>query len=159
MIDNVSPRNLPGTPVTDASEIFAMNWRFFPTLDPQVDLYLCRDLDSRITSREVAATTEWIHSGQVTILRCDWSGRRDTELLLAAGDPLDAGPPCAQHAAAGGLLGRQARPGADQREAQVGPRLGQVTRGIPRTPAFNASESRRRPCYGLLLVTFVWTSV
>ena len=27
---------LPGTPVTDASKIFAMNWRFFPTLDPQV---------------------------------------------------------------------------------------------------------------------------
>ena len=29
-------RNLPGTPVEDASKIFAKNWRFFPTLDPQV---------------------------------------------------------------------------------------------------------------------------
>ena len=29
-------RHLPGTPVTDASKIYAMNWRFFPTLDPQV---------------------------------------------------------------------------------------------------------------------------
>ena len=29
-------RNLPGTPVEDASNIFAKNWRFFPTLDPQV---------------------------------------------------------------------------------------------------------------------------
>ena len=29
-------RKLPGTPVADASKIFAMNWRFFPTLDPQV---------------------------------------------------------------------------------------------------------------------------
>ena len=28
--------NLPGTPVEDASKIFAKNWRFFPTLDPQV---------------------------------------------------------------------------------------------------------------------------
>ena len=31
-------RNLPGTPVEDASKIFAKNWRFFPTLDPQVIL-------------------------------------------------------------------------------------------------------------------------
>jgi len=31
-------RNLPGNPVKDASEIFAMNWRFLPTLDPQVEL-------------------------------------------------------------------------------------------------------------------------
>ena len=28
--------SLPGTPVKDARKIFAMNWRFFPTLDPQV---------------------------------------------------------------------------------------------------------------------------
>ena len=27
---------LPGTPMKDARKIFAMNWRFFPTLDPQV---------------------------------------------------------------------------------------------------------------------------
>ena len=31
--------NLPGTPVEDASKIFAKNWRFFPTLDPQVLKY------------------------------------------------------------------------------------------------------------------------
>ena len=29
-------KNLPGTPMKDASKVFAMNWRFFPTLDPQV---------------------------------------------------------------------------------------------------------------------------
>lgn len=29
-------RELPGTPLQDASKVFAMNWRFFPTLDPQV---------------------------------------------------------------------------------------------------------------------------
>ena len=27
---------LPGTPMKDARKVFAMNWRFFPTLDPQV---------------------------------------------------------------------------------------------------------------------------
>ena len=31
--------NLPGTPVEDASKIFAKNWRFFPTLDPQVKFH------------------------------------------------------------------------------------------------------------------------
>ena len=29
-------KQLPGTPLSDASKIFGMNWRFFPTLDPQV---------------------------------------------------------------------------------------------------------------------------
>jgi hypothetical protein len=29
-------QELPGTPMRNASQVFAMNWRFFPTLDPQV---------------------------------------------------------------------------------------------------------------------------
>jgi len=37
-IDICDARNLPGTPFKDASKVFAMNWRFFPTLDPQVIL-------------------------------------------------------------------------------------------------------------------------
>ena len=51
-------RSLPGTPVNDAQNIFAMNWRFFPTLDPQVDIFLSRDLDSRINDREELLTRE-----------------------------------------------------------------------------------------------------
>ena len=59
----------------DISRIFAMNWRFFPTLDPQVnksnsqckpfirnlkvDAFVSRDLDSRINSREAAAVSAW----------------------------------------------------------------------------------------------------
>ena len=49
-------RSLPGTPVKDAQNIFAMNWRFFPSLDPQVDIFLSRDLDSRINEREALST-------------------------------------------------------------------------------------------------------
>ena len=30
-------KELPGLPAVDASAVFAMNWRFFPTLDPQVN--------------------------------------------------------------------------------------------------------------------------
>ena len=33
-------RELPGTPEMDVSEMFPMNWRFLPTLDPQVHLMM-----------------------------------------------------------------------------------------------------------------------
>ena len=91
MVDKFSLRSLPGTPVTDAGEIFAMNWRFFPTLDPQVDIYLCRDLDSRVNEREVAAVEEWLESGRavhsmrdhpghvIPMLGAGWGARLDTE--------------------------------------------------------------------------------
>ena len=35
-LDICDIKELPGMPVTDASRVFAMVWRFFPTLDPQV---------------------------------------------------------------------------------------------------------------------------
>ena len=47
-------QRLPGTPMHNATNIFPMNWRFFPTLDPQVDVYLSRDLDSEFNEREVS---------------------------------------------------------------------------------------------------------
>ena len=45
---------LPGTPMSNATFVFPMNWRFFPTRDPQVDVYLSRDLDSEFNEREIA---------------------------------------------------------------------------------------------------------
>jgi len=50
-------RNIPSS--GDIHKIFAMNWRFFPTLDPQVDAFVSRDLDSRLNSREAAAVSAW----------------------------------------------------------------------------------------------------
>ena len=35
-------------------------WRFLPVLDPGVEAVLSRDLDSRLTDREVAAVTQWL---------------------------------------------------------------------------------------------------
>ena len=35
-LDLCEVKHLPGTPVVDATNVFPMNWRFFPTLDPQV---------------------------------------------------------------------------------------------------------------------------
>ena len=53
-------KHLPSS--ADISKVFAMIWRFFPILDPQVDLYVSRDLDSRISKREAAAVAEWMAS-------------------------------------------------------------------------------------------------
>jgi hypothetical protein len=39
ILDICDVANLPGTPVKNASSIFGMNWRFFPTLDPQVSIH------------------------------------------------------------------------------------------------------------------------
>ena len=36
LLDICYVAQLPGTPMRDARKVFAMNWRFFPTLDPQV---------------------------------------------------------------------------------------------------------------------------
>ena len=69
-IDLCYVNNLPGTPVENASSIFAMNWRFFPSLDPQVDMMVSRDLDSLISGREAAAVEEWLESDkQVHVMR------------------------------------------------------------------------------------------
>ena len=79
-LDLCNVRSLPGTPVEDASNIFAMNWRFFPTLDPQVDILLSRDLDSRISQREVDAVTEWLESEKPVHVMRDHPGH-DTPML------------------------------------------------------------------------------
>jgi hypothetical protein len=63
-LDICNVRQLPGNPLADATKVFAMVWRFFPTLDPQVDAYGSRDLDSRISAREEAAVKDFMASDQ-----------------------------------------------------------------------------------------------
>ncbi len=46
------------------SSIYPLIWRFLPVLDPQVDVYLSRDLDSNITQRESEAVQEFLRSGE-----------------------------------------------------------------------------------------------
>lgn len=48
----------------DLASLFGMIWRFAPMADPLVDEWHCRDLDSRISPREVAAVNEWVQSGK-----------------------------------------------------------------------------------------------
>ena len=61
-VDLCDVRALLATPLADARAVFGMVWRFFPALDPQVDVLLSRDLDSRVSAREAAAVEEWIES-------------------------------------------------------------------------------------------------
>ena len=37
-LDLCKVSKLPGNPMTNASEVFPMNWRFFPSVDPQVEV-------------------------------------------------------------------------------------------------------------------------
>ena len=46
-IDLCNARSLPGMPFVDCTKVFAMNWRFFPTLDPQVNFLLIAPKFSR----------------------------------------------------------------------------------------------------------------
>ena len=79
-LDICHVRNNPAS--GDISQIFAMNWRFFPTLDPNVDMFASRDLDSRINSREKAAMEVSVPScmtqadicvcSELTFLSQDW---------------------------------------------------------------------------------------
>lgn len=49
----------------DSKESFdGMFWRFLAAVDPEVDIVLSRDTDSRINEREVAAVNEWLKSNK-----------------------------------------------------------------------------------------------
>ena len=55
---------LPESVRTAADRMNPMLWRFLPSQDPQVDILLSRDLDSRMSGREAAAVEEWLGSGR-----------------------------------------------------------------------------------------------
>ena len=46
----------------NATILYPLIWRFLPVIDLQVDFYLSRDLDSRVSQREVSAVTEFLKS-------------------------------------------------------------------------------------------------
>ena len=61
---------IPALP--DMSHIFPMLWRFLVGLDPQVDVFFVRDLDSPISKREESAVSEFLQSTDT-----DWHVMRD----------------------------------------------------------------------------------
>ena len=47
----------------NATKLYPLIWRFLPAIDPQVDIFFSRDLDSRISQREAAAVSQFLESG------------------------------------------------------------------------------------------------
>jgi len=47
------------------SKILGMYWRFLPMEDKNIDLFIVRDVDSRINKREEDAVNEWIESDKI----------------------------------------------------------------------------------------------
>lgn len=60
-IINMQQEYIPNTPNKRYPGMF---WRFLPMNDPLVDIFIVRDVDSRINSREALAVEEWIKSGK-----------------------------------------------------------------------------------------------
>ena len=48
--------DLPRAELEKAPKMFPMNWRYLPTLDPQVDWYLSRDIQDILTDLKGATT-------------------------------------------------------------------------------------------------------
>ena len=88
-------RQLPGVPKVDASEIFPMNWRFFPTLDPQVIISSCNLMNANFVIISIALNhlnkywlTGWYicesRSGQQAECTRGGCGQRVAEKLFGA---------------------------------------------------------------------------
>ena len=72
----------------------AMQWRFLPNDDEEVELFICRDADSRVTYREQVSVLEWINSGKILHVMRDhphhhyfilggmWGMRRQTDFNM-----------------------------------------------------------------------------
>jgi hypothetical protein len=63
LIDTIKGDNVEVVIVDSDKESFhGMFWRFWAAEDPEVNIFLSRDCDSRITEREVLAINEWLAS-------------------------------------------------------------------------------------------------
>ena len=70
--DNTVPKNIinelkKNSEIIDmtTSNLFGMYWRFLILNDPNVDIFIVRDTDSRINKREADAVNEWIKSDKI----------------------------------------------------------------------------------------------
>ena len=48
--------------VNSKDSFHGMFWRFWASEDPEVDIFLSRDCDSRFSDREISAIKEWLES-------------------------------------------------------------------------------------------------
>ena len=57
--------------VNENADWKCMFWRFLPAFDNNVDCFICRDCDSRLNDREVAAVNEWSNSDKLAHIMRD----------------------------------------------------------------------------------------
>lgn len=62
LIDTIKGENVEVVLVDSKDSFHGMFWRFWASEDPDVDVFLSRDCDSRFSDREVAAINEWLAS-------------------------------------------------------------------------------------------------
>ena len=62
LIDTIVGDNVEVVLVDSKDSFHGMFWRFWASEDPDVDIFLSRDCDSRISNREVSAINEWLNS-------------------------------------------------------------------------------------------------
>lgn len=62
LIESINGENVEVILVDSKDSYHGMFWRFWASEDPEVDIYLSRDCDSRISQREVDAVNEWLNS-------------------------------------------------------------------------------------------------
>jgi hypothetical protein len=61
----VDPNNLNNTQNWQPNTFQGMFWRFWASEEPDVDVFLSRDCDSRLSEREVNAVNEWLLSNKL----------------------------------------------------------------------------------------------
>jgi len=62
LIDSIQGENVEVVLVNSKDSFHGMFWRFWASEDSDVDVFLSRDCDSRISEREVLAVEEWLKS-------------------------------------------------------------------------------------------------
>jgi hypothetical protein len=62
LIDTIKGDNVEVVLVDSKDSFHGMFWRFWASEDPDVDVFLSRDCDSRFSNREVSAINEWLAS-------------------------------------------------------------------------------------------------
>ena len=62
LIDTIKGENVETVMVDSKDSFHGMFWRFWAAEDPEVDIFLSRDCDSRFSNREICAIKEWLSS-------------------------------------------------------------------------------------------------
>lgn len=62
LIKTINGNNVEVVLVDSKDSFHGMFWRFWASEDPEVDIFLSRDCDSRISNREVSAINDWLSS-------------------------------------------------------------------------------------------------